>query len=195
MPDGGFLLNEEELSAYHEAGHIVLAAYYGLHCNGVTLSSPDYDGTIQMDYGRVPVLLVASIYSFGESPELFLASANGIDREWLLNFVKTLAMILAAGGAAELVLRNRNIRHNQAEHLELAGPDLIRLQSIDLLLRTLSGEHPENYIEGLVQRVYDLIDHYFWPAVDRLGQEILSQRTLSRDQIQSVLSEFPAMFS
>ena len=147
-------MNEREKTAYHEAGHAVMARELRIRILRVTIvPAEDYDG-----------LMVPGTQGRGFRPDIDVTTrtAERVEREIMVRFAGPWAASLYSG-----------------KKPRLEGPDFET--SADLALYVASSEEGTNaYLEWLWIRTRDFLKHrpFVWSAVEALAKALLEQGTI-----------------
>jgi hypothetical protein len=176
--------------AFHESGHIVMAYLSRFKCDSVTiLEDGSGDAFTKFDYGKSPMTeLIASLVNFSEYPQMFYSLPLNVRAAAPQVALKICGTLL--GGPVSEALYKVGVDFEGDLPIEVAGPDLQRVTSIDHLLRTIDPNHKPNYINEALGSVVQLIrNKQTWEAIEALSKEILNSKTksLSRVEIENSL--------
>jgi hypothetical protein len=181
-----------EQCAYHESGHIVMAYLSRYKCDSVTiLEDGSGNGFTKFDYGNNSMTeLIASLVNFSEYPEIFdslPANAKAVAPQVAFKISGTLL-----GGPVSEALYKAGVEFEGDLPIEVAGPDLLRVSSIDHLLSTIDREHNPNYVNETLGSIVNLLrQRQTWIAIETLAKDILNSTTksLTRQEIESSLQK------
>ncbi len=163
-------------AALHEAGHIAAAYFAEYSCDEVCIDEGG-NGVTVMNYGTDTILATA-IMNRGTWQQLY----NALPRQIKINaepVAKRLCCIIVAGGIAESIrAHGRNFKGKM--DVELSGPDLNHVQSIT--------QHFNINVTELIANIYEIFTlDAFWNAIMRLSMNLIKQRHLSKNEIESVI--------
>ena len=184
--------NQEEQNAYHESGHILMAYLSGFKCENVTLLQDGSGNAFtKFDYGNPNLnLLIAAIVNFNEDSEMYNSLSPNLKSQTQLASLK-MGGTLLGGSVAEHLFKSGSDFKGELE-MEISGPDLTRVLSIDSLLSSLNLAHNPNYIAKELEKIALFFQQEnAWNSIEALSKEILSSPTksLSQKQIEKSLSE------
>jgi hypothetical protein len=184
--------NQEEQNAYHESGHILMAYLSGFKCENVTLLQDGSGNAFtKFDYGNPNLnLLIAAIVNFNEDSEMYNSLSPNLKSQTQLASLK-MGGTLLGGSVAEHLFKSGSDFKGELE-MEISGPDLTRVLSIDSLLSSLNLTHNPNYIATELEKIALFFQQEnVWNSIEALSKEILSSPTksLSQKQIEKSLSE------
>jgi hypothetical protein len=181
----------DEVAAYHESGHIVFAYFVGFGCTGISLDYGEAgDAWTKMDYGE-DTLLATAILNYDQHPEIFdgLPSSMTPSSPGLAH--RLCSMI--CGGPITEAFFTHGIEFKGDLGVEMGGPDLQRVRSIDLFLaHLLQASHRADYVQYILMNVATLTQmDEFWNAIEQLTKAILAEpkKTLTKAQIEDVLNQ------
>lgn len=184
---------QEEQNAYHESGHIIMAYLSGFKCENVTLLQDGSGNAFtRFDYGNPNLnLLIAAIVNFNEDSEIYNSLSPNLKSQTQLAALK-MGGTLLGGSVAEHLFKSGSDFKGELE-MEISGPDLTRVLSIDSLLSSLNPKtHNPNYIAKELEKIALLFQQEnVWNSIETLSKEILLSPTkiLSQKQIEKSLSE------
>jgi hypothetical protein len=168
-------------TAYHEAGHIVFAYYYGYTCDGVVVSFTG-DGVSKLNYGD-DLHSIRGVTNFVKHNNYF--SDLSIEKRQRCALVAVpITSILVAGSIAEYYYAN-SLDHLGNLTLEISGPDLERVDQVDNFLSTFYREkHPKSFIQDVMTHtsVMTTKTKEVWDTIDGLAKLILSTDSKSLDK-------------
>jgi len=181
-----------EQGAYHESGHIIMAYLSGFRSDEVTLILTDPgSGFTKFDYGDARItLLIAAMQNFDDHPNIY----NNLDSN-LKNGSAQVALKISGilmGGPVSEALYKSGVEFRGSLPIEMAGPDLVHVQSIDLCLSQNIPNHNPNYINESLQDIVRLFKQKeSWSAIQHLSNAILNStdKKLNRQQIEQSLTE------
>ena len=158
----------EELTAYHEAGHVYFATRVGATVRSVTIESDWDDGPKR----------------FGDTQVEWDSS-----RFTAAHYLRNLATVALAGPAAEMVYRGEPF--HPATVVEWSADWTEAREAVEKLL---SGEEKQiALLEQISIELYRLMNRDdVWAAVAALADELMAHETLERDQILEILEEWPS---
>lgn len=158
----------EEVTAYHEAGHVYLAARVGAAVRSVTIESDWDDGPRR----------------FGDTQVEWDSS-----RFTPADYLRNLATVALAGPAAEMVYRGEPF--HPASVVEWSADWTAAREAVE---RLVAGEEKQvAMLEQISIELYRLMNRDdVWAAVAALADELLAHETLERDQIIAVLEDWPS---
>jgi len=145
---------EIELSAYHEAGHILLSYFVGYSCSQVLLNTnADADARTTLNY-KSDLLLITALLNGKSSPEIYQELPNHL-RSDTLQVANGLGLILVAGAVAESVFENRGTVSTTMAPA-LSGKDLQSIDEVDYLLGKVIMNHSKSFISDALSDVCNL---------------------------------------
>lgn len=159
-------------SAYHEAGHIVCASYYGYACDGVEILECG-NGKSLLDYGE-DLLPFIAMTNFNSENRVY-ADLNKKARRRCASIAVPMAMILMAGPIAES-LYIWNSERSKDENVDISGPDLDRVEQICSFLRTfyIHG-NSESYVSDLIRQTTVMVCRdEFWNPITCFAKHLLA---------------------
>ena len=185
--------NQEEQNAYHESGHIILAYLSGFKCENVTLLQDGSGNAFtKFNYGDINLnMLITAIVNFNENPEIYNSLPPNLKSQTQLA-TKKMGGTLLAGSVAEHLFKS-GINHVGELEMEISGPDLTRVLSIDSLLKSLNpNTHNSNYIAEELKGIALMFQQEnVWNSIDVLAKDILSSpsKSLAQSQIEKSLTD------
>jgi hypothetical protein len=185
--------SQEEQNAYHESGHIILAYLSGFKCENVTLLQDGSGNAFtKFNYGDINLnMLIAAIVNFNEDPQIYNSLPSNLKSQTQLA-AKKMGGTLLAGSVAEHLFKSGSDHVGELE-MEISGPDLTRVLSIDNLLRLLNPQtHNPDYIAKELESIALMFQQEnVWNSIDSLAKKILSSssKSLSQTQIEKSLIE------
>jgi hypothetical protein len=153
-------------TAYHEAGHAVAAWWFG------QLKKRDY----------VTIIPDPQTGSLGHmrNPPRFISEMENSGREKsgrVTLQVEKFVIGCLAGNAA-------SCQHRKTKRRYLAGGQIDRQQAVEILIRLVgTGEELRAYFHLLQIRAENLVGR-FWPEVEAVAKRLLSEKTLTSEQIR-----------
>ncbi|TKB96960.1 hypothetical protein [Pedobacter cryophilus] len=184
--------NQEEQNAYHESGHILMAYLSGFTCENVTLLQDGSGNAFtKFNYGNYNInILIAAIVTFNEDSEMYNSLPANLKSQTQLAAIK-IGGTLLGGSVAEHLFKSGSDFKGQLE-IEISGPDLTRVLSINSLLSSLNSKtHDINYIANELERIALIFQQEnVWNSIEMLSKEILLSPTksLSQKQIEESLN-------
>lgn len=158
----------EEVTAYHEAGHVYLAARVGATVRSVTIESDWDDGPRR----------------FGDTQVEWDSS-----RFTPADYLRNLATVALAGPAAEMVYRGEPF--HPATVVEWSADWTAARGAVEQLLS--SEEKQMALLEQLSIELYRLMNRdSVWAAVAAIADELIAHETLEGEQIIEILEEWPS---
>lgn len=182
------MVEQYRKTAYHESGHVAMAYISDYHCKEVEILVSG-DGKTTTEYGD-DELLIAAITNCKQFPELFDQLPATIKSKTLDVAFKA-SMILLAGGVAESIHSNAGMDEENLP-LEFSGPDIIRFQNIDYLLKQNFKKHPTDFLEQIAMKINDIFANpEIWDSISALAESIVSQKRmkLTRVEIEDILTK------
>lgn len=182
--------NELDKAAHHEAGHILITYFTGYTCEKVVLNAnANGDACTVQNYGD-DLILITAITNSKIMPEMF----NGLPKE-IKKFTPVVAHkaanVLLAGPVCESIYMNNGIIDGNMS-VDLSGEDLIRVEQIDFLLKTIFPQHDPNFIQVLMTDLFTFFSHYeFEMATAALvsGMKTAPNYTMDRKEIETILKK------
>lgn len=177
-----------EQTAFHESGHIVMTYFAGYTCEDVELMTNEPgNGKTTMNYGE-DLLLITAITNARNEPGIY----NGLSKEIKSQSVvvaNRISTILLAGSIAESIYLNQGNVNGDME-VEISGPDLIRVSSVDYLLSQIIIGHNPHFIQQSMQNVMLTMGiPEFWNVVESVARGLLNKnnRKLGKSEIETIL--------
>lgn len=158
---------ELRCTAYHEAGHAVMAYHLGLQPRSASIQPDDEAGSL----GRVH-------HGLGG---VFDETFHGLPRAtWK---VDRLTMVAVSGGIAEWSVRRRFNHFGQSSDAR---------HVVDLAMRLFGYKTGPAWVQFLWRRSIDeLASPLLWPAVESVAAALLEQRTLTRTGVVAAICQPP----
>ena len=161
-------------------------------CDSVTIMQDDSgDGFTKFDYGKSPMTeLIASLVNFYEYPAFFYSLPENVRVNAPQVAFKICGTLL--GGPVSEAIFKAGIEFEGELPIEVAGPDLLRVTSINQLLSTIDGQHNPNYVNDSLHGIVPLLrKEEAWKAIINLAEDILQapNKMLSREEIESSLEK------
>lgn len=166
----------QELVAFHQAAHVVIAYFLGLTPEYVRLHG-NGDGAYRIGFGEKSFLadpLMMEVIS----PDL-LTSCSKLSRDITFDLAKRVCYILIAGGVAESFAKTRSLYIGTNE-IGLNGTDLCRASTI--------AEHFSIDLTQEIIFLYDCLkDERLWGVIEKLANDLLinGENGLDKDGIFS----------
>lgn len=179
-----------EQGAYHESGHIVMAYLAQFQSDEVALiENEPGSGFTKFDFGDQRItLLIAAMQNYKQDIFFF----NSLDSSLKAVAEKVAFKICGTllGGPVSEALYKSGIAFQGNLPIEMSGPDLLSVESIDMCLSSNLPNHDPNYIvNSLINIVEILQQKETWKAIEHLAKAILSSpnKRLNRQQIENSL--------
>jgi hypothetical protein len=153
---------ESELTAYHEAGHVIVALQLGARVRLVTIEPNHDDGPLR--YGNTEVLWSKSRYSEKQLQE---------------NFVKT----ALAGPVTEMIYTGEPLH---PAFVKEWVDDWRHAWEAAASLHT-QPERRLTWLEASIRKLHAELKDSFWPAIAALADELAAHETLEEDMILSAV--------
>ena len=180
-----------EICAYHEAGHILFAYLCGYHCREVQLiqenNEEGFSSYAVIGYGKDAYL--ASKFTAGNADLDFFKCLSLGEKLESIEVGRRLARIFLGGSVAAAVFNNKgNVHISLPMQIDLI--DLMRVEFIHSVIRELSTDQEENFVEyGLQDALYTLSNINVWQTVADLAGRLLEQNHLDKNDIEECLEE------
>jgi hypothetical protein len=186
-----------ELCAYHESGHILFAYLCGYSCKYVELindkNENDFTSIAIIDYGDDSKLASAFI-----APEANLNSFKSFNLAQRLESVEIgqrIIRIFLGGSAAAAVFNNNGDSHIPLP-MQIDFTDLLRVEFIQQVLRELSSDVTEDFVEySLQDALYTLSNVNVWNTVVDLAKLLLEKNQLNKNDIEECLDAHGILYS
>jgi hypothetical protein len=180
-----------EICAYHEAGHILFAYLCGYHCREVQLiqenNEEGFSSYAVIDYGKDAYL--ASKFTAGNADLDFFKCLSLGEKLESIEVGRRLARIFLGGSVAAAVFNNKGNVHIPLP-MQIDLIDLMRVEFIHSVIRELSTDQEENFVEyGLQDALYTLSNINVWQTVADLAGRLLEQNHLDKNDIEECLEE------
>jgi hypothetical protein len=188
--------NECEICAYHEAGHILFACLCGYSCREAQLieehNENGFTSFALIDYGRDAHL--ASKFTGTETNiDFFKVLALGEKLE-AIEVGRRLARIFLGGSVAAAVFNNKGNVHIPLP-MQIDYLDLVRVEFIHYIIRELTVDQEENFIEhGLQDALYTLANPNIWNTIVDLAGRLLQSNHLNKNDIEECLDEHGILY-
>ncbi len=174
--------NAFQLSAYHEAGRIVIAYLCGYTCDSMELAGAGSGGGSKLNSGND----LATVQAVLSANPMALPAEN---REHGIEVARKLMTIYCAGTCAETFLENNG---NMPEELDMDIPaqDLKYIEKIQNFLAKSIVDQPDDYpAQTMVSVFKKLKDPDVWKAIQMLAAKVLEtdSKTLTRFYIEDTL--------
>ena len=185
-------VNLFEQGAFHESGHIVMAYLVGFKSDQVALIQDDPGSAFtKFDYGDDPRMthLIAAMQNYSNDPSFYSELADNIKAK-TAEVAERIALTLVGGPVCEAFYRT-GIDFNGELDIEMSGPDLMTINSIDFCLQQNVTNHDPNFVENLLRKAAQLVrGKQVWITIEHLSQTLLNSenKILNRTQIESSLA-------
>jgi hypothetical protein len=180
-----------EICAYHEGGHILFAYLCGYSCKEVQLIDEENENGFTsyalIDYGKDSYY--ASKFTTADNTiDFFRCLALG-ERLEALEVGRRLARVFLGGSVAAAVFNNKgNVQIPLPMQVDYM--DLLRVEFIHHVIRELSIDKEENFIEhGLQDALYTLSNINIWNTIVDLAMRLLQFNRLDKNDIEECLEE------
>ena len=188
--------SECEVCAYHEAGHILFAYLCGYSCREAQLIREDneagFSSYAMIDYGK-DAYLASRLTSANADIDFFKCLALGEKLE-SIEVGRRLARIFLGGSVAAAVFNNKG-NANIPLPMQIDFMDLMRVEFIHQVIREVSSEGEENFIEyGLQDALYTLGNVNVWHTISDLADRLLRHNRLDRNEIEECLEEHGILY-
>ncbi len=181
-------MNETELfrqGAFHECGHVAMAYMSQFKATEISLIKNDPgSGFTRFDYGDQRItLLIAAMKEYSTDPTIFRNLDPNLKKAAPQVAFKIVGTLLA-GPVSEAFLKvGVDFKGNLP--VEVSGPDLLTVQSIDQCLTQNFTGYPNNYIQDTLYKVTELIrSDDVWNPITNLAERLLSSPDKHLNQIQ-----------
>ena len=178
-----------EICAYHECGHILFAYLCGYSCKEAQLidegNENGFTSYAWIDYGKD--FLYASKFTTADNAiDFFRCLALG-ERLEAIEVGRRLARIFLGGSVAAAVFNNdSNVQIPLPMQIDYM--DLIRVEFIHYVIKELSVDKEENFIEnGLREALYTLGNVNIWNTIVDLASKLLQSKHLDKNDIEECL--------
>lgn len=183
--------SECEICAYHECGHVLFAYLCGYSCKEVQLidegNENGFASYAWIDYGK-DVLYASRFTTADNAIDFFRCLALG-ERLEAIEVGRRLARIFLGGSVAAAVFRNNNNVQIPLP-MQIDYMDLIRVEFIHYVIKELSVDKEENFIEhGLREALYTLGNVNIWRTIVDLASKLLQLKHLDKNDIEECLEE------
>jgi hypothetical protein len=183
--------NKCELCAYHESGHILFAYLCGYSCNYVELindkNEEDFTSIAMLDYSKDS--RIASLFI---GPNANLDAFNSFNLAQKLECVEVgqrIARIFLGGSVTAAVFNNQGDVHIPLP-MQIDFTDLLRVEFIQQVLKKLSNDNDEEFIEHYLQdALYTLSNINVWDTIVDLANRLLKNNRLNKNDIEECLEE------
>jgi len=185
-----------EICAYHESGHILFAYLCGYTCRVAQLidegNENGFTSYAVIDYGRHSYY--ASKFTTGENTiDFFKCLALGEKLE-ALEIARRIARIYLGGSVAAAVFNNAGNVHIPLP-MQIDYMDLVRVEFIHYVIKELSVDKEENFIEhGLQDALYTLSNVNIWDTIVDLATMLLQSNHLDKNDIEECLEAHGIMY-
>jgi hypothetical protein len=180
-----------EICAYHESGHILFAYLCGYSCKEVQLIDEENENGFTsyalIDYGK-DSYYASKFTTANNTIDFFRCLASG-ERLEALEVGRRLARVFLGGSVAAAVFNNKgNVQIPLPMQVDYM--DLLRAEFIHYVIRELSIDKEENFIEhGLQDALYTLSNINIWNTIVDLAIRLLQVNPLDKNDIEECLEE------
>jgi hypothetical protein len=180
-----------EICAYHEAGHILFAYLCGYSCKEVQMidegNENGFTSYALIDYGHDSYY--ASKFNTADNAIDFFRCLSLGERLEAIEVGRRLARIFLGGSVAAAVFNNdSNVQIPLPMQIDYM--DLIRVEFIHYVIKELSVDKEENFIEhGLQEALYTLSNINIWKTIADLAGKLLQSKHLNKNDIEECLEE------
>lgn len=185
-----------ETCAYHEAGHILFAYLCGYNCRHVELinekNEHDFSSIAIIDYGKDSAL--AAKFTDPKSDSDYFKTRPLAEKLECVEVGRRLARIFVGGSVAVAVFNNKgNVQIPLPMQIDYR--DLLRTEFIHHVLKEISSDHEEDFIEhNLQDALYTLANINVWNTVEDLAQRLLKTRELNKNDMEECLEEHGLLY-
>lgn len=188
---------ECEICAYHESGHILFAYLCGYGCKEVQLinegNENGFTSYALIDYGNDSYY--ASTFTTADNTIDFFKSLALGERLQAIEVGRRLAHIFL-GGSVSAAVFNNNGNALIPLPIQMDYMDLIRTEFIHFVIKELSVDKEENFIEhGLTDALYTLSNVNTWKTVVDLSTRLLQANHLNKNDIEECLEEHGILYN
>jgi len=180
-----------EICAYHESGHILFAYLCGYNCREAQLidegNENGFTSYALIDYGKDS--FYASKFTTADNAiDFFRCLALGEKLE-AIEVGRRLARIFLGGSVTAAVFNNAgNVQIPLP--LQVDYMDLIRVEFVHYVIKELSVDKEENFIEhGLQDALYTVSNINLWDTIVDLATRLLQSNHLDKNDIEECLEE------
>jgi hypothetical protein len=183
--------NKCEICAYHESGHILFAYLCGYTCTYVELindkNEEDFTSIAIINYGKDEH--VASLFVGPHANLDVFKSFDLATRMESVEVGRRIARIFLGGSVAAAVFNNKGDVHIPLP-MQIDFTDLLRVEFIQRVLKELSTDTDENFIEhNLQDALYTLGNINVWNTVEDLAKRLMQYNQLNKNDIEECLEE------
>jgi hypothetical protein len=180
-----------EVCAYHESGHILFAYLCGYTCRHAELihesNEEGFTSIAIIDYGKDEP--IASRFMGNEANVDYFSCLSLGEKLESLEVGRRLARIFLGGSVAAAVFNNEGNVHIPLP-MQIDYIDLLRVEFIHYVIREISVDQEENFIEyGLQDALYTLANINIWNTIADLAGRLLQNNQLDRNDIEECLEE------
>ena len=171
-----------QLSAYHEAGRVVIAYLSGYVCDSMELPGSGSGGGSKLNSGND----LATVQAVLSGNPLSLSSGN---MDHGNEVARKLMATYCAGTCAETFLQNNGNIPEELD-MEIPGQDLKYIEKIQTYLKKSNIDHPDDYPAQMMVSVFKkLKDPNVWKAIELLAAKISAteSKTLTRFYVEDTL--------
>ena len=178
---------ELEISAHHEAGHIVMTYLNGYRCKGFYLKG---DGASALDFGTEKEL-VSAIFTSIDEGDAFNTLPNTEKIKTPQVAGKVIEIIL--GGLVAESIFTKVMGVNSTNSVEVSGEDAKNVDAVEHILRSLRMINNLPLLDSEIQSTYEVFvkSPEIQNAVNKLANEVLANQDhmLSQEELESVLED------
>jgi hypothetical protein len=185
-----------ETCAYHEAGHILFAYLCGYSCRHVELinekNEHGFSSIAIIDYGKDAAIAAKFI---GSNPDSNYFKTLSLARKLeCMEVGRRLARIFVGGSVAVAVFNNKgNVQIPLP--LQIDYLDLLRAEFVHFVIKEISADQEEDFIEhNLQDALYTLANINIWNTIEDLGQRLLKNNQLDKNDIEECLEEHGLLY-
>ena len=189
--------NKCELCAYHESGHILFAYLCGYSCNYVELindkNEDDFTSIAMLDDGKDSHM--ASLFIGPNANHDAFNSFNLAEKLECVEAGQRIARTFLGGSVTAAVFNNQGDVHIPLP-MQIDFTDLLRVEFIQQVLKKLSNDNDEEFIEHYLQdALYTLSNINVWDTIVDLATRLLKNNQLNKNDIEECLEEHGIVYS
>jgi len=178
-----------EISAHHEAGHIIMTYLNGYRCKGFYLKG-DGDGASALDFGTDKEL-VSAIFTSLDDGNTFNSLPKTVKIKTPQVAGKVIEIILGGPVAESIFTKGMGV--NSTNSVEVTGEDAKNADAVEHILRSLQIINDLPLLDSEIQRTYEIFvkSPEIQNAVNKLANEVLANQDhmLSQEELESVLDD------
>lgn len=183
--------NKCEICAYHESGHILFAYLCGYSCTYVELindkNEEDFTSIAIINYGEDEEL--ASLFTTPHANLDTFKSFSLAKRLECVEVGRRIARIYLGGSVSATVFNNQGDVHIPLP-MQIDFTDLLRVEFIQQVLKELTTDTDENFIEhNLQDALYTLGNINVWNTVEDIAKRLMKNNQLNKNDIEECLDE------